>query len=800
MVSNKNLLGILGLLFLLSVSNACFTADTPGTVYTLTGDLTGTKADGACITIAANDVTIDCDGYSITGDSTGNGIYSAGVQNITITDCTISNYEYGIYSSSTHNSYFINNEVYNTIANIILTSSNDNTLTSNTAHDSSSYGFYIYGSQYNNLEGNTAYNNGHTGFLVYYSSDNILYDNNAYDNTRVGFYIIYSDNTDMDLATTQGSQYGFYIRGSNNVNLASGASHSNHYSAGNAYGLYLIGPGTVDITDVHLYNQSAGSDSDFYVVGDAVDSTIVSIQNMTIDNPQGNFEDYTRINIYDVVDLGTSYSIEWSAEPATLPSSYDSFEQKYVQISGSTVINGIAFYWLDSESSGHDENEFELWRYDTSGWTNTNANLNTGGNYLSLSNVNPGVSTYGILEYVSAPPSDTCKVIDSPGSYQLSSNVVGAPIIFDSGSPTIGNNACIVITSSNVDFSCNGYSITNDGTPDATGIVINGLTSSAYTNVTVRDCSYVSGYDNGILLLNSDFNNLIGNTVYDNIRGFYLVSSEHNTITDNTAHNNAVSDFYLHYSFSNTLMNNFVYNSYKAFSGLTSSVYHANNIYVNNTIRNNQYGFEVPESYSSFIGNTVDQVANAFFCSGSYNVFDDNDVIISYAGAGTGNGFYIYGSYNNITNNVVHNATYGFTTTGTGNRFVDNSAHGSPTGAPGYPAGFYAYHDTNSVFIDNRAYYIPIGFQTWGSTNIIISGTQVYNTGVYGLLIRTPKVATISNTYIQSNGPYDLYVDNYATGKINTTLNMSHIVIAGPTVQDTAIFFINDDLTVDDWY
>ena len=40
---------------------------------TMTDDYTAT---GSCLIVSAPDVTIDCDGYSVTGDGTGTGIYS----------------------------------------------------------------------------------------------------------------------------------------------------------------------------------------------------------------------------------------------------------------------------------------------------------------------------------------------------------------------------------------------------------------------------------------------------------------------------------------------------------------------------------------------------------------------------------------------------------------------------------------------------------------------------------------------------------------------------------------------------
>ncbi|MBU0532560.1 hypothetical protein KKB44_03635, partial [Candidatus Micrarchaeota archaeon] len=68
-------------------------------------------------------------------------------------------------------------------------------------------------------------------------------------------------------------------------------------------------------------------------------------------------------------------------------------------------INEITWHWLTSELGGYDESTFELWRYDSSGWTNMGATLDTGANTLSLTNMIPA-SVYGILQNTSTTPED----------------------------------------------------------------------------------------------------------------------------------------------------------------------------------------------------------------------------------------------------------------------------------------------------------------------------------------------------------------------------------------------------------
>ena len=84
---------VFGLVLLGSVANA---ADCTGT--TLTDNLTLTEdmtATGSCYEIAAQNITIECAGHTITGDGSGTGIFTT-QQNTRILNCNITQFEIGI--------------------------------------------------------------------------------------------------------------------------------------------------------------------------------------------------------------------------------------------------------------------------------------------------------------------------------------------------------------------------------------------------------------------------------------------------------------------------------------------------------------------------------------------------------------------------------------------------------------------------------------------------------------------------------------------------------------------------------
>src|SRR3989344_9038702 len=82
---------------------------------TVTGNLTLTSAldcisnstDG--LIVGADNITIDCDGYSIIGPGTDNGISASGYDRITIKNCNISEYNDGVNLDDSDDSFLLNN-------------------------------------------------------------------------------------------------------------------------------------------------------------------------------------------------------------------------------------------------------------------------------------------------------------------------------------------------------------------------------------------------------------------------------------------------------------------------------------------------------------------------------------------------------------------------------------------------------------------------------------------------------------------------------------------------------------------
>jgi parallel beta-helix repeat protein len=169
------------------------------TNVTLTENITAT---GDCITVGADNVVLDCAGFSITGDQGAgdNGIQVNDYDNLTIKNCIIKNFDRGISLVSGNYHNITNNTVYNHadysiyLSNIFYSVINKNDLYNITDYRP----VYIYSSNNNNFTNNLAHDNINDGFRIHDGDNNILENNSIYDNGRYGVWISgSSDNNQM---------------------------------------------------------------------------------------------------------------------------------------------------------------------------------------------------------------------------------------------------------------------------------------------------------------------------------------------------------------------------------------------------------------------------------------------------------------------------------------------------------------------------------------------------------------------------------------------------------------------------
>jgi parallel beta-helix repeat protein len=117
------------------------------------------------IVIAGNFITLDCANFTVLGNGTGIGIQLNGIIGVTVTNCSVSNFEDGF----------------------ALTGSGFNTFSGNRATNNQEEGFDLEASSFNTFVSNQANQNGQDGFDLDDSNGNLFEENVANENGRNGF-------------------------------------------------------------------------------------------------------------------------------------------------------------------------------------------------------------------------------------------------------------------------------------------------------------------------------------------------------------------------------------------------------------------------------------------------------------------------------------------------------------------------------------------------------------------------------------------------------------------------------------
>ena len=234
----------------------CQTLDTPGT-YTLNQSISTTET---CFTVTEHNITIDLNGFNITGDDSGvdHGITVTGYNNLTVLNGTIK--DFGKTGNMGRGIYLIGSN-YNTIQNIIIDTSfkgialenSNNTTLSNISTFNMAWGISLELGSSNNLIYNSSTNGGFYGFyIITGGSNNYFQDiisinssmgivlqstsgnsiNNFYTNTATGIYIFTSSNNNF----TNGS----FNTSSKNLRI-SGSSSNNNLFIDCEIGIYDLG-------------------------------------------------------------------------------------------------------------------------------------------------------------------------------------------------------------------------------------------------------------------------------------------------------------------------------------------------------------------------------------------------------------------------------------------------------------------------------------------------------------------------------------------------------------------------------
>ena len=194
--------------------------------YTI--NASGLTSDGSdCITISANDVTLDCQQHTITGNGTsGNGIDLQYLDGVTVENCSITDFYNGIYLYSFFDFYhdtLIGNTITSSHNTGIYVHGTGNNITGNTLTDNNCPAIYVDNADNNSITGNTLSSNSE-GIELVASEGNVITGNTAGPDNGDGISLIDSAGNNFTGNTATGNDgYDFYCN-SQDTNIDGGSN------------------------------------------------------------------------------------------------------------------------------------------------------------------------------------------------------------------------------------------------------------------------------------------------------------------------------------------------------------------------------------------------------------------------------------------------------------------------------------------------------------------------------------------------------------------------------------------------
>ena len=173
-------------------SGAAVTASPTSGAMTIDTDMTLLANHNGRIIIAANNVSLDCAGYTIFGEgeqTSPPGISISDRSGVTVKNCNLANFNDGFRVTNSQNNTFIDNTVSQVRQGFTFHNADGNILSGNMVIDASDwFGYGLFdGSDRNQISGNTATGVTGVGFMIGGGTGNTFDRNNSSDNSGNGF-------------------------------------------------------------------------------------------------------------------------------------------------------------------------------------------------------------------------------------------------------------------------------------------------------------------------------------------------------------------------------------------------------------------------------------------------------------------------------------------------------------------------------------------------------------------------------------------------------------------------------------
>jgi parallel beta-helix repeat protein len=532
--------------------SSCSDLVTAGVTYTLNTSITGNQSTDICMNISADNIILDCQGYSITGTDQRNdkiplstGIYSNATKNITIKNCIVTNYTEGLSWENVNASSIVNSMFNsNNYSGVVIISSFDGILTNNTA----------------------SYNNVYYGIAIYDGSNNFTLTNNT--------VIISSD-------------YSGFNLGANNSRLISDSVDSNVVGVGSGFGIWGANISVENSTVSHTTAADGGIDLNGFnnsVSGCTFyhDTYSIVVNNCTNCTATNNYVSDNNVSFFSIDSPGTivrnltifnspyekNTTISFTCSDMQVEQNWDGMlpngpSSGYVPLGDfiQLVARNESIDWIflnisynDNEVPGFGESTLRIWKWDggydnetppNEIWTqNLNrtgttlvSDVNTDANYV-YTNITNFTDMFAVAPLAQAAEVYDCSDLTSPVVYVLKSDLAGNQ----------SNGACINMQNDSVTLDCQGHSIIGNESGTTYGVNANGKTHLSLVNCEVSNYTYGAYFSN---VSTSNITNMIST---NNQMGIFLNASN-NSILRNDSADNAIWDAYSISSANNTVYN-----------------------------------------------------------------------------------------------------------------------------------------------------------------------------------------------------------------------------------------------------
>ncbi|MCK5062865.1 MAG: right-handed parallel beta-helix repeat-containing protein, partial [Candidatus Aenigmarchaeota archaeon] len=534
--------------------DACNTLSTPDTTYTLLGNV---SSDGTCFSIGANNITIDCDGYTInySQSTVGYGVYNIdGYDDTKIENCnlilgnTSLSYAYAIFMHSYSEGQINNNTIetegsYNYGIYIRGPSAN-NTISNNTVSTDGFYGVGIYLSSfsgnptYNNITGNilTGIGTFAHGIYLFYAHNNSVLNNTILNTSTIsqihGIYLSDSDDNNVsenniEMKCSNGAGIMVFSSSSGNniddntittsnavcygiwVNIASSNQLSRNTiltsASSNGHGLLITNSDNIDIISSTI---NASNDEDIKL---ETGSNNIAFINTTYSDETISSGDLKRMWYLDVY---VNDSVGGAVESANVTAWQNNGTESFTYLTGASgnIQRQILTEYVQSGATKDYTNYSNYTVNATKGSAESTAEVNITGNkaiYITMS---------GVMVCGTPASADTV--------YTLVQNVSS-------------DGTCFTIGANNITIDCDGYTINYSKV--STGYAIH---NTGHDDITIKNCIIIQGDtstedSHAILFLSTALYGVIQNNTIDtygeSCRGIYTTSQSHNTtILNNT--------------------------------------------------------------------------------------------------------------------------------------------------------------------------------------------------------------------------------------------------------------------------